>query len=151
MKSMNASHSDKEIGNNMYVFPGIGLGAILSKAVSITQDMIYASAESLSTSLNKQEVADGWLYPDIRRIRDVSVVVTRGVIRASQKNGVDRATELRNLSDEQLDAYIKEHMYDPFNEREDIGNDVNQIIASASGMNGHSNSVHHISNGVAHL
>lgn len=138
-------------GNNMYVFPGIGLGAILSKAVSITQDMIYASAESLSTSLNKQEVADGWLYPDIRRIRDVSVVVTRGVIRASQKNGVDRATELRNLSDEQLDAYIKEHMYDPFNEREDIGNDVNQIIASASGMNGHSNGVNHISNGVAHL
>jgi malate dehydrogenase (oxaloacetate-decarboxylating)(NADP+) len=79
----------------MYVFPGIGLGAILSKAVSITQDMIYASAESLSTSLNKQEVADGWLYPDIRRIREVSVVVTRGVIRAAQKNGVDRATDLR--------------------------------------------------------
>ncbi|OAL01334.1 hypothetical protein IQ06DRAFT_293426 [Phaeosphaeriaceae sp. SRC1lsM3a] len=138
-------------GNNMYVFPGIGLGAILSKAVSITQDMIYASAESLSTSLNKQEVADGWLYPDIRRIREVSVVVTRGVIRAAQKNGVDRATELRNLSDAKLDAYIKEHMYDPFNERENVGDDVNQIIASASGMNGHTNGVHQISNGVAHL
>ncbi|KAH7410202.1 hypothetical protein DE146DRAFT_644184 [Phaeosphaeria sp. MPI-PUGE-AT-0046c] len=138
-------------GNNMYVFPGIGLGAILSKAVSITQDMIYASAESLSTSLNKQEVADGWLYPDIRRIREVSVVVTRGVIRAAQKNGVDRATDLRKFDDAQLDAYIKEHMYDPFNERENVGDDVNQLIASASGMNGHTNGVHQISNGVAHL
>jgi malate dehydrogenase (oxaloacetate-decarboxylating)(NADP+) len=132
----------------MYVFPGIGLGAILSKATSITQDMIYASAESLSTSLNKQEVADGWLYPDIRRIREVSVVVTRGVIRASQKNGVDRATELRNLSDEQLDAYIKEHMYDPFNEREHIGDEVSQMLATASGMHGQVNGVAAKINGI---
>lgn len=132
----------------MYVFPGIGLGAILSKAVSITQDMIYASAESLSTSLNKQEVADGWLYPDIRRIREVSVVVTRGVIRTAQKNGVDRAVELRNLTDDQLDAYIKEKMYDPFNERESVGDEVAQLLATASGQNGHINGVNGITNGV---
>jgi malate dehydrogenase (oxaloacetate-decarboxylating)(NADP+) len=125
----------------MYVFPGIGLGAIVCKAVSVTQDMIYASAESLSTSLNKQEVADGWLYPDIRRIREVSVIVTRGVIRAAQKNGVDRVPELRSMNDEQLDAYIKEQMYDPFNEREQVGDDVAQLLATASGvnLNGHAN------------
>lgn len=132
-------------GNNMYVFPGIGLGAILSQAVSITQDMIYASAESLSTSLNKQEVADGWLYPDIRRIREVSVVVTRGVIRAAQKNGVDRATELRQLNDANLDAYIVERMYDPFNESANAADEVSKLI------NGHTNGVNHITNGVSHL
>jgi len=138
-------------GNNMYVFPGIGLGAIISKAVSITQDMIYASAESLSTALNKQEVADGWLYPDIRRIREVSVVVTRGVIRAAQKNGVDRAIELRALTDAQLDSYIKERMYDPYNERSNIGDKVSQLIASASSVDGYTNGVSSITNGVAHL
>jgi malate dehydrogenase (oxaloacetate-decarboxylating)(NADP+) len=125
----------------MYVFPGIGLGAILSKATSVTQDMIYASAESLSTSLNKQEVADGWLYPDIRRIREVSVVVTRGVIRAAQNNGVDRAAALRNLSDDELDAYIKERMYDPFNETENIREAATQVVASTNGINGHTNGV----------
>lgn len=125
----------------MYVFPGIGLGAILSKAVSVTQDMIYASAESLSTSLNKREVADGWLYPDIRRIREVSVLVARGVIRAAQKNGVDRELNLRNLTDDQLDSYIKERMYDPFNERENVSGAMNRLVAAASGMNinGHAN------------
>lgn len=133
----------------MYVFPGIGLGAIISKAVSVTQDMIYASAESLSTSLNKQEVADGWLYPDIRRIREVSVVVTRGVIRAAQKNGVDRATELRNLSDDELDAHIKKNMYDPYAERDYFDGKVSQLVASQT--NGHSNGVNEIANGVAHL
>ena len=142
-------------GNNMYVFPGIGLGAIISKTTSITQDMIYASAESLSTSLTKQEHADGWLYPNIRRIRDVSVVVTRGVIRAAQKNGVDRATELRSMNDQQLDSYIKQSMYDPFNERENNLDEAAHLLASASGMNGHaySNGVNGISNGLngAHL
>lgn len=140
----------------MYVFPGIGLGAILSKAVSVTQDMIYASAESLSTSLNKQEVADGWLYPDIRRIREVSVIVTRGVIRAAQANGVDRELALRNISDEQLDTYIKERMYDPFNERENVGDEVAQLVATASGgahagLNGHSNGIPNGHAAAAHL
>jgi malate dehydrogenase (oxaloacetate-decarboxylating)(NADP+) len=132
----------------MYVFPGIGLGAILSKATSVTQDMIYASAESLSTSLNKQEVADGWLYPDIRRIREVSVVVTRGVIRAAQKNGVDRAAELRHLPDDQLDAFIKKSMYDPFDEKANVADEIAQLLATASGTNGHINGVAEKINGI---
>jgi malate dehydrogenase (oxaloacetate-decarboxylating)(NADP+) len=136
-------------GNNMYVFPGIGLGAIISKAVSVTQDMIYASAESLSTSLNKQEVADGWLYPDIRRIREVSVIVTRGVIRAAQKNGVDRATELRGLTDEQLDAYIKKNMYDPYTEPKYFDKKVSQLVSEK--LNGTTVGVTEVINGVAHL
>src|SRR4051812_25572116 len=97
----------------MYVFPGIGLGAILSKSVSVTQDMIYASAVALSTALTPSEHAHGWLYPDIRRIREVSVVVTRGVIRAAQQGGVDRELNLRNMPDEELDEYIRARMYDP--------------------------------------
>lgn len=100
-------------GNNMYVFPGIGLAAILSKSVRVTQSMIYASAVALSTALTPDEVAQGWLYPDITRIREVSVTVARGVIRAAQREGVDRELALRNLDDARLDAYIRERMYDP--------------------------------------
>ncbi|CAK1366666.1 NADP-dependent malic enzyme [Cercospora beticola] len=118
-------------GNNMYVFPGIGLGAILSKAVNVTQNMIYASAESLSTSLTESEVADNWLYPDIRRIREVSVVVTRGVIRAAQKDGMDRELALRNLNDEDLDDYIRARMYDPFKEHEKVGDEIKELVNGA--------------------
>ncbi|KAI9769544.1 MAG: hypothetical protein M1840_004022 [Geoglossum simile] len=105
-------------GNNMYVFPGIGLGAILSKAVNITQEMIYASAVSLSTSLAPEEVEQGWLYPEISRIRDVSVIVARGVIRTAQKQGLDRELMLRDLSDAELDRYIQSRMYDPKAQKE---------------------------------
>jgi malate dehydrogenase (oxaloacetate-decarboxylating)(NADP+) len=114
----------------MYVFPGIGLGAILSKAVNVTQDMIYASGVSLSESLTPAEKAEGWLYPDIRRIREVSVVVTRGVIRTAQKNGVDRELSLRGLTDDQLDDYIRERMYDPSKEAAAYVDEISQFAAN---------------------
>ncbi|KAI9841560.1 MAG: hypothetical protein M1837_000606 [Sclerophora amabilis] len=100
-------------GNNMYVFPGIGLGTIISKAVNVTQKMIYASAVALSTSLSPNEVKEGCLYPEVPRIRDVSVIVARGVIRAAQKQGVDRELSIRDLPDSELDDYIRDRMYDP--------------------------------------
>jgi malate dehydrogenase (oxaloacetate-decarboxylating)(NADP+) len=103
------------------------MGAILSKAVNVTQNMIYASAESLSTSLLPEEVAENWLYPNINRIRDVSVIVTRGVIRAAQKDGMDRELALRNLSDDELDEYIRARMYDPFHEHEKVGNEIREL------------------------
>ena len=116
-------------GNNMYVFPGIGLGAILSKAVSVTQGMIYASAEALAESLLPEETAENWLYPDIRRIRDVSVIVARGVIRAAQKDGVDRELALRNVSDDEMDEYVRHRMYDPFTEHEKVDEELQELAS----------------------
>ncbi|KAK4898224.1 hypothetical protein LTR27_004231 [Elasticomyces elasticus] len=120
-------------GNNMYVFPGIGLGAILSKAVSVTQNMIYASAEALSTSLLPEEVKENWLYPDIRRIREVSVEVTRGVIRAAQADKVDRELALRNISDEELDDFIRNRMYDPYHEHDKVNEELKELAAHVYG------------------
>lgn len=109
------------------MFPGIGLGTILSKAVNVTQDMIYASAEALSTSMNAEETSAGWLYPGIERIREVSVIVARGVIRAAQASKVDRELALRHLSDNELDEYIKQRMYDPFKEKEHVQNEIGRL------------------------
>ncbi|TGO19259.1 hypothetical protein BTUL_0005g01080 [Botrytis tulipae] len=100
-------------GNNMYVFPGIGLGSILSKASCINQEMIYASAEALSTSLTPSEISAGRLYPELNRIREVSVIVARQVIRAAQQFNFDREPAIRGMSDEQLDKWIVGRMYDP--------------------------------------
>ena len=90
--------------------------------------MIYASAEALSTSLLPEEVEKNWLYPAIERIRDVSVVVTRGVIRSAQAEKVDRELALRNMTDDQLDDYIRARMYDPFKEHDKITNEINALI-----------------------
>lgn len=108
-------------GNNMYVFPGIGLGTVLCESVHVTQEMIYASAVGLAESLTEDERAKNWLYPSLDRIRDISVHVARTVIRAAQKENMDRNKTLQWLSDADLDTYIKTKMYNPAHEHSPVG------------------------------
>jgi malic enzyme len=56
---------------------------------------------------------EGRLYPDLERIREVSVIVARQVIRQAQEQGLDRETSIRHMDDEELDAWIRRQMYDP--------------------------------------
>lgn len=117
-------------GNNMYVFPGIGLGTILSKAVEVTDSMIYASGEAVAEALTSEEISMGLLYPDITRIRQVSIRVARKVIRAAQDAQVDRETALRSMSDEDLDCWIKARMYDPHTEVRALEREVGALLSS---------------------
>ena len=122
-------------GNNMYVFPGIGMGTILSKAVKVTNSMIYASGEALSQALTAEEINHGFLYPDITRIRQVSVVVARKVIRAAQDDKVDRETTLRTMGDEDLDSWIKPRMYNPHTEVRALEREVGALLSSLGSAN----------------
>jgi malate dehydrogenase (oxaloacetate-decarboxylating)(NADP+) len=115
-------------GNNMYVFPGIGLGTILCKAVQVTSDMIYASGEALPTMLTQEEKQRALLYPELTRIRDVSARVALYVIRAAQRDNVDRLHHLREMSDAKLEAWIKEKMYDPHNETKELETEVRELV-----------------------
>jgi malate dehydrogenase (oxaloacetate-decarboxylating)(NADP+) len=74
---------------------------------------IYTSAVALSKTINQQELSEGRLYPNITRIREVSVTVAREVIRQAQKEQLDRERSIRDLSDAQLDSWIQTRMYDP--------------------------------------
>lgn len=120
-------------GNNMYVFPGIGLGTILSKATTITQSMIYASATSLSTSLHPSEVSQGWLYPELARIRDVSVIVAMGVIKAAQEAGVDREQNIKGMDDDELEKWVRSKMYDPSTETQRVEQEVQGLMDPSKG------------------
>jgi len=105
-------------GNNVYVFPGIGLGAILAKASRVTDNMIYTSAAALAGTLNADEIHKGLIYPRIERVRDASIVVAREVMKAARRDGVSELPEKQwqeweEWGDAALTKYIKEHIYDP--------------------------------------
>lgn len=117
----------------MYVFPGIGLGTILSKATTITQSMIYASATSLSHSLHPSETSKGWLYPELARIRDVSVIVAIGVIKAAQEAGVDREQSIKGIGDDELEKWVRSKMYDPLTETQRVEEEVQGLIGHSKG------------------
>ena len=72
-------------GNNMYIFPGIGLGVLLSRAKEVTDSMVEASSIGLANSLTADEIASDLLYPRIERIREISAQVAMAVIRAAQR------------------------------------------------------------------
>ncbi|PHH64980.1 hypothetical protein CDD81_3617 [Ophiocordyceps australis] len=105
-------------GNNVYVFPGLGLGAILAKASRVTDDMVYTSADALAGSLNADEIHRGLIYPRIERVRDASVVVAREVMKTARRDGVSELpdslwNEWEEWGDVALTTYIKQHIYDP--------------------------------------
>ncbi|KAJ1661808.1 hypothetical protein IW140_006414 [Coemansia sp. RSA 1813] len=75
-------------GNNMYVFPPIGLGAVLCKPTHITDTMIYAVSKALANSLNEDEKARGELYPRIERIRQVAAELAAAFIHQAAREGV---------------------------------------------------------------
>ncbi|GAA5936374.1 hypothetical protein JCM1841_002920 [Sporobolomyces salmonicolor] len=100
-------------GNNMYIFPALGLGSILARAKSIPEEMVHASAQGLADSLTSEELERDLLYPDIERIREVSIRIALSVIRSAQKLGVDRAEHLRAMDDQALEQHIRRRMYHP--------------------------------------
>ena len=64
---------------------GIGLGAILSKAASVTDSMIEAASLGLANSLTEEERELDMIYPRIERIRDISAKIALSVVREAQK------------------------------------------------------------------
>ena len=66
--------------NNMYIFPGIGLAASVSKVELITDKMLYVAAEACTNSMTREEIDEGRTFPNINRIREVSKLVATAVI-----------------------------------------------------------------------
>ena len=73
--------------NNVFVFPGIGLGTIVSEASRITDRMILAAAQALAAEVGADRLAAGALYPSIADLRTVSRSVALAVAREAIRSG----------------------------------------------------------------
>lgn len=62
-------------GNNVYIFPGIGMACVLSGARYIPQRMFLKAAQVVASEVSDDEIAVGKVYPDLERIREVSIKV----------------------------------------------------------------------------
>ncbi|GJN70224.1 NAD-dependent malic enzyme, mitochondrial [Purpureocillium lilacinum] len=98
--------------NNSVVFPGIGLGCILSRASRLTDRMLVAAVRAVADMSPARDDATAPLLPDVREVRAVSVRVACGVIRAAVEEGL--ATEQGIPRDDaDLEEWVREQMWEP--------------------------------------
>ncbi|HEX9010305.1 MAG TPA: NAD-dependent malic enzyme [Holophagaceae bacterium] len=96
-------------GNNVFIFPGVGLGALVAGAREVTDGMFAAAARQLAREVRDEELAAGSLFPSTARIREVSAHVAEAVVREARKSGVAE----RPLEDGLIPGAVAEAMWEP--------------------------------------
>jgi malic enzyme len=94
--------------NNAFVFPGIGLGCILSEAHEVTDGMFLAAAMALSECVHETRLRQGAFYPDQSELRSVSRKIACAVMRQAREERVGRT-----LSDSAIEQMIEASMWYP--------------------------------------
>ena len=100
-------------GNNAFVFPGIGFGAVLAHAREVTDEMILAAAYALAEQVTDEHRAAGLVYPEIHEMRDVSKKVATAVLKQAIKDDVATYAPVRELDDAGLAAFVAERFWEP--------------------------------------
>ncbi|AKC82885.1 malate dehydrogenase [Verrucomicrobia bacterium IMCC26134] len=75
-------------GNNVYIFPGVGFGALACGAREITDAMFLAAARRLAALVTSEDLALGRIYPALTRIREVSLELAIAVVAEARKDGL---------------------------------------------------------------
>ncbi len=95
-------------GNNAYIFPGVGMGALACGASRITDEMFAASAQTLSGLVSDEDLKQGLIYPPLSKIRNVSAHIAVAVARVAFARGLATLPEPADLEE-----YVRGQMYDP--------------------------------------
>jgi malic enzyme len=95
-------------GNNVFVFPGVGLGVLLSEAREVTEGMFAAAARRLADEVREEDLSAGSLFPSVSEIRRVTAAVAEAVIRKACDEGVGR-----QIPDEAIPLAVAASMWQP--------------------------------------
>lgn len=95
--------------NNAYIFPGLGLGLVISGTIRVHEDMLLAASEALAEQVTKEHLDQGLIYPPFRNIRKISAHIAARVAAKSYELGL--ATYLPRPAD--LVAFAESCMYSP--------------------------------------
>jgi malate dehydrogenase (oxaloacetate-decarboxylating)(NADP+) len=95
-------------GNNSYIFPGVGLGVIVSGARRVTDEMFMAAARTLAALVTEEDLAQGSLYPALPRIREVSAGIAAAVAGVAYRRGLAATTPPADVL-----GYVESRMYNP--------------------------------------
>jgi malic enzyme len=94
--------------NNAFVFPGLGLGALVGEAREVTDGMLLAAAERLAEETEARARGEEALFPAMADLRAVSARVAEAVVREAARAGVGS-----DLADDHIAAAVNDAMWEP--------------------------------------
>ena len=95
-------------GNNVFIFPGVGLGAVVAEAREVTSGMFAAAAECLAAQVSDEDLAAGSLFPPIAGLRRVTARIAEAVVREAREQGLGRP-----LADAEIAPAVAAAMWEP--------------------------------------
>ena len=95
-------------GNNSYVFPGVGLGAIACGVRRVTDEMFSSAAHALARQVTEADLAQGSIYPALTRVREVSAHIAAAVADVAYKRKLAAGRKPLDVL-----KHITAQMYDP--------------------------------------
>jgi len=95
-------------GNNAYIFPGVGLGVMVSRSRSVTDRMFLRAAHELAEQVSDADLAKGRVYPSLKKIREVSLSIATAVAREALDEGLAQIESPANLRE-----LVRQSMYEP--------------------------------------
>jgi len=93
--------------NNSYVFPGLALGTVASRARRVSDAMIMTAARTLASLSPVEQDRNGSLLPPMAQSRALSRVIATAVAREAIREG------LSSLSDAEVDNAVAAHVWEP--------------------------------------
>jgi malate dehydrogenase (oxaloacetate-decarboxylating) len=104
--------SQREIGqgNNAFIFPGLGFGAVLADASEITDAMVLAAAYALARYTAEKHVPHGRVYPPVEELQEVSLRVAVSVVEQALRDGVARSQQLDR---DDVEGYVRAKFWRP--------------------------------------
>ncbi len=96
-------------GNNVFVFPGVGLGVLVAEATEVTEAMFAAAAVRLAGETRDEDLQAGMLFPPPSQIRRVSATIAEAVVKQAREDGVAG----RVLEDSEIKKAVADAMWDP--------------------------------------
>ena len=94
--------------NNVFIFPGVGLGALVAEAREVTDEAFLSAADELAGSLSSERLAQGAIYPPIAELRDIARRIGVAVVRRLRDTGYGR-----QFRDEEVEPAVDRAMWAP--------------------------------------
>jgi malic enzyme len=94
--------------NNAFVFPGMGLGILVSEAREVTEGMFAAAADRLAAEIRDQDLAAGSLFPPPSDLRRLQAAIAEAVVAQAREDGVGSP-----IPEDAIPAAVRSRMWDP--------------------------------------